>query len=151
MKEVLFYPPFLYNRMLLRFSERPFSSQLPQTWVQQGSVCLRPFCQKKNKGKDHVSSADSMTAGLAISKTSLGLRSPSSKTLFLSLVWILVGSLRLPTDPSGPQCRRGGRRLASPASRKELWHNPGVSWSHEKWFVGSGPQGPLFQSRAAIV
>lgn len=101
--------------------------------------------------KDHISPADSMTTGLAMSKKSLGLHSPSSKMLFISLVWILVGSLRLPTDPSGPQCRRWGGRSASPASHKELWHNPGVSRSHEKWFVGSGPQGPLFQSRAAIV
>lgn len=63
-----------------------------------GKRLLKPFCQKITK--DHNSLAHSMTAGLAMSKKPLGLHSPSTKMLFLNLVWILVGSLRLSPDPS---------------------------------------------------
>lgn len=96
-KSSCFIHCFFIITWFLHFIKPPISFQLHWAWMQQGCL-LKPFCQKITK--DHISLADSMTTGLAISKKPLGLRSPSTKRLFLSLVWILVGSLRLPPNPT---------------------------------------------------
>lgn len=91
-----------------------------------GKCLLKPFCQKITK--DPISLAHSMTVGLAVSKKPLGFRSPSTKMLFLTLVWILVRSLRLPPDPTEEE---DGKPCLSPGALPQtrgLWATWEMVW-----------------------
>lgn len=87
MKEFLFYLLFLY--LILHFTKPP------HLFSERGcsrEVSVEAILPKNNKGP-HFS-------GLIVNKKPLGLYSPSTKMLFLNLVWNPLRSLMLPPDPS---------------------------------------------------